>query len=91
MCKEISIRKFNENDIHNKIKWINDSKNNKYLHYDLPLEYDKTLKWFEKNCDNKNRFDAVIEFNNIPVGFNWFVRYWWKKFESWILYSSRRS
>ena len=48
MCKEISIRKFNENDIHNKIKWINDSKNNKYLHYDLPLEYDKTLKWFEK-------------------------------------------
>ena len=33
----------------------------------------------KKNCDNKNRFDAVIEFNNIPVGFNWFVRYWWKK------------
>lgn len=68
MSDNITIRKFEKKDINNKIRWINDSKNNKYLHYDLPLEYDRTLKWFEKNFNNKNRFDAVIEFNNMPVG-----------------------
>ena len=64
----ISIRKFNERDIENKIKWINDSNNNKFLHYDLPLEYEKTLNWFNNNKNNENRYDAIIEFNGIPVG-----------------------
>ena len=64
----ITIRKFNERDIENKIKWINDSNNNKFLHYDLPLEYEKTLNWFNNNKNNENRYDAIIEFNAIPVG-----------------------
>ena len=64
----VSIRKFEEKDIPNKIKWINDSNNNKYLHYDLPLEYDKTLNWFINNKNRKDRFDAVIEVEGIPVG-----------------------
>ncbi len=64
----VSIRKFEEKDIPNKIKWINDSNNNKYLHYDLPLEYDKTLNWFINNKDRKDRIDAVIEVDGIPVG-----------------------
>ena len=64
----ITIRKFEEHDIDNKIKWINDSNNNKFLHYDLPLEYEKTLNWFNKNKNNENRYDAIIEFNDIPVG-----------------------
>lgn len=66
--QEISIRKFNEKDIENKIKWINDSENNKFLHYDLPLEYEKTLTWFLKNKDKKDRFDAIIEYEGNPVG-----------------------
>ncbi|MSU00246.1 GNAT family N-acetyltransferase [Tissierella pigra] len=66
--KDLIIRKFKFEDIPNKIKWINDSKNNTYLHYDLPLEYDKTCAWFEKNKDRQDRFDAVIEYNGIPVG-----------------------
>lgn len=68
MYNKVSIRKFNEKDINNKIKWINDSDNNKFLHYDLPLEYSKTLNWYNNNKDNTNRYDAVIEFENIPVG-----------------------
>ena len=64
----ISIRKFEEKDIKNKIKWINDSNNNQFLHYELPLEYEKTLNWFNKNINNENRFDAVIEYEKIPVG-----------------------
>ncbi len=63
----VCVRDFRESDIENKIKWINDSQNNTYLHYDLPLVYDKTLAWF-RNKDNKTREDCVIEFDGVPVG-----------------------
>lgn len=63
-----NIRKFKYQDIENKVKWINDSENNRYLHYDLPLELEKTKKWYEKIKDRTDRYDAVIEYNNKPVG-----------------------
>lgn len=62
----VAIREFTCNDIENKVKWINDSENNQYLHYDLPLRYEKTLNWF--NNKSKNRLDCVIEYNRTPVG-----------------------
>ena len=65
---DVTIRKFEFEDIPYKIDWINNSDNNQYLFYDLPLEYDKTVEWFNKNKDNPNRFDAVIEYNGKPVG-----------------------
>lgn len=65
---QVSIRKFEEHDIPNKIKWVNDPENNRFLHYDLPLEYDKTVSWFAKNKDSKERFDAVICVDDVPVG-----------------------
>lgn len=65
---QISIRQFDKKDIPNKVRWINDSRNNKYLHYDLPLEIGKTEKWLEKNYKREDRYDAVIEVDNIPVG-----------------------
>ena len=66
--EKVSIRKFEEKDIKNKIRWINDVNNNKFLHYNLPLEYEKTLEWFKKNKDREDRYDAVIEYEGIPVG-----------------------
>lgn len=65
---QITLRRFDSKDIANKVKWINDSQNNTYLHYDLPLEIEKTKIWFEKNKDRTDRFDAVIESDSIPVG-----------------------
>ena len=65
---DVTIRKFEERDIDNKIRWINDDRNNEYLHYDLPLEYDKTLTWFNRIRDRTDRYDAVIEVNGEPVG-----------------------
>jgi len=65
---EISIRKFKKTDIPYKVKWINDEKNNKYLHYELPLREDKTLLWF-KSLDNRNdRVDFTITYNGEPAG-----------------------
>lgn len=65
---QITIRKFTETDILNKIRWINDPENNQYLHYDLPLEYEKTMKWFSIAKERSDRYDAVIEVDGIAVG-----------------------
>ncbi len=64
--EKISLREFAEQDIENKVKWINDGKNNRYLHYDIPLSVEKTLEWFKNRA--KNRLDCVISYENIPVG-----------------------
>lgn len=66
--EDVSLRRFTFEDIPLKIQWINDAANNKYLHYDLPLEYDKTYQWFKNVKDRTDRFDAVIEYKGIPVG-----------------------
>ena len=64
----VSIRKFTADDIPNKVRWINDENNNQFLHYELPLKEDNTVKWFENNKDRADRYDAVIEYNGTPVG-----------------------
>lgn len=66
--ENIEIRKFLSEDIEKKIEWINNPANNKYLHYALPLEYEKTLAWYEKIKYNDNRIDATILYSGIPVG-----------------------
>ena len=64
--EDIDIREFTLNDVEKKVEWINNDENNRYLHYDLPLEYEKTVNWFENK--SKNRIDAVIEYQGKPVG-----------------------
>ena len=64
----ITLRRFTAEDISNKVRWINDESNNTYLHYDLPLEIPKTQCWFENVKDRSDRYDAVIEADNVPIG-----------------------
>ena len=63
----VSLRDFTEEDIRLKVEWINNPANNQYLHYDIPIEYEKTLRWFRQK-DNAHRMDCTIEYNNEPVG-----------------------
>lgn len=65
--KSVSLRDFHETDIKHKVRWINDPKNNRYLHYELPLEYEKTLSWYN-NKDNQKRLDLIIEYDGVPIG-----------------------
>lgn len=67
VSKNITLREFDVNDIETKVNWINDSINNQFLHYDLPLTIEGTTKWFN-NKDKKRRIDYIIEYNGIPVG-----------------------
>lgn len=64
----ISIRKFCEDDIPLKIQWINDSNNNRYLHYSLPLREDETKKWFKKSKEAADRLDMTILCDEKPIG-----------------------
>ncbi len=64
----ITLRTFEEKDIPDKVRWINDPLNNRYLHYDLPLEEEKTRAWFAKNKGREDRWDAVIEADGEPCG-----------------------
>lgn len=68
MEHRVMVRGFEEWDIANKVRWINDPANNVYLHYDLPLEYEKTLNWFRSIEGRTDRFDGVIEWDGQPVG-----------------------
>ena len=65
---QVTFRKFEKMDIPNKVKWINDTRNNTYLHYDLPLEVEKTERWYELNKDRADRYDATILCDGNPVG-----------------------
>lgn len=69
----INLRWFNKSDILNKVKWINDPKINMYLHYELPLCPDRTLKWYNNIIGNSSRADFVFEIENnnnniVPIG-----------------------
>lgn len=64
----VTLRKFEERDIENKVEWINNPQNNRYLHYDLPLEVEKTRAWYARIKDLDNRYDAVIECDGVPCG-----------------------
>ena len=64
----VTIRKFERDDIPKKVEWINNPANNQFLHYDLPLEVEKTQKWFDNNIGRTDRFDAVIEVDGVPCG-----------------------
>ena len=65
---DVRLRRFRKEDIPKKIAWINNPLNNRYLHYDLPLEEEKTLLWYEKIKERNDRYDAIIEYHGAPVG-----------------------
>ena len=64
----VEIRPFKKSDVPLKVQWINNPKNNKYLHYDLPLIESKTYEWFEKLSERKDRIDLTITYDGLPVG-----------------------
>ncbi len=65
---DITLRRFSETDVPLKVRWINDPRNNRFLHYDLPLVEDATLAWFRRIQDSDSRLDLTIELDGTPVG-----------------------
>lgn len=65
---EITIRPFRETDIPDKVRWINDPTNNRFLHYDLPLTEAGTAVWFRRVKDAQDRRDFIILADGVPCG-----------------------
>ncbi len=66
-ASKVKIRPFTLEDVARKVEWINNPENNQYLHYDIPLSYDKTCEWF-LGKNNTAREDCVIEYDGTAVG-----------------------
>lgn len=64
----VTIRRFERSDIPKKVEWINDPRNNRYLHYDVPISVEGTERWFDGVSGRQDRYDAVIECDGTPVG-----------------------
>ena len=65
---EITVRRFAEDDIPDKVRWINDPVNNRYLHYELPLTEEGTRRWYRRIKNDADRFDGVILADGVPCG-----------------------
>lgn len=65
---EVTLRVFTEADVPLKVKWINDPRNNRFLHYNLPLEEEATRNWFRGLRGRTDRVDLTILLEGRPVG-----------------------
>lgn len=65
---KVELREFTRDDIPNKVRWINDPENNRFLHYDLPLTEEGTARWLERIEHADTRLDMTILCDGIAVG-----------------------
>ena len=65
---DVVLRRFREEDIPDKVRWLNAGENKRYLHYGLPLTEEQTKLWFEENKKRTDRWDATVLYNGKPVG-----------------------
>ena len=63
------IRKIKLDDLSTRVEWMNNPAIFMNMHYEIPVYFDKTKLWFERNNNNQNRCDIVFEDNNKIVAF----------------------
>ena len=64
----VTVRPFRESDIPDKVRWINDPANHRYLHYELPLTVEGTRQWYYRANNASDRFDGVILADGVSCG-----------------------
>lgn len=65
---DVTLRRFTEADVPLKVKWINDPQNNRFLHYNLPLQEEGTRSWLRAIQGRTDRLDLTILWQGRPVG-----------------------
>lgn len=58
--KKVYLKLFEENDIPNRVKWINDPDIQYTLNYDIPTSISKTKRWFDNMVMNPNRREFSV-------------------------------
>lgn len=59
--ESINIIPFSEEHIIDKVKWYNDEKITKFLHYEEPFTYEGTYNWLQKIKKDQTRYENIIE------------------------------
>lgn len=66
----MQIRKISESDLEQRVKWMNNPKVYKTMHFVPPISLENTKRWYEGNRNNANRFDAAfIDDEGAPLAF----------------------
>lgn len=58
--KKVYLKLFEENDISNRVKWINDPEIQYTLNYDIPTSVSKTKRWFDNMVMNPSRREFSV-------------------------------
>lgn len=68
---KVYLKLFEEEDIPNRVKWINDPDIQNTLNYDIPTSVSKTKRWFDKAVFDLSRreFSIFTVEDNKPIGF----------------------
>lgn len=67
---KVCLRLMEEEDIPNRVKWINDSDVQNTLNYDIPTSLSKTKKWFDKILlDPSRREFSIFTLEGRYIGF----------------------
>lgn len=68
---EITLHKFSENDVEERVRWINNPKVHRYMYFELPITISSTKRWLETVEENKKRIDFTLknqEGRNVAMG-----------------------
>jgi diamine N-acetyltransferase len=56
----IYLRLFEKEDLHLRVKWINDEETNKTLGFDIPVSLAKTQAWFQNSLTDNSKVNFAI-------------------------------
>ena len=57
----MKLRLLASSDLQTRVKWMNDPRVYRTMHFTPPISLEKTLEWHSKNVNNANRCDVVFE------------------------------
>lgn len=72
---KLKIRKLEKFDLEERVHVLNSRYIYEYMNIDLPISLSETLKWYENNAFNKNRYDFTFLWDNEICGFGGLTSY----------------
>lgn len=63
----LEFRYLEKQDLQDRVRWMNDARVNCTMHIRLPIEYEKTLLWFDRISIDPSRRDFSLLQDGIPV------------------------
>lgn len=56
----MEIRRLSFEDLPTRVEWMNNPLVYSSMHFEVPILLDKTIKWYERNLTDDNRFDITV-------------------------------